>query len=77
MVQDYIIIQVITDVMNSGDPRLPMADTPWPGVACHLHPFTSVIILNTVMKIAFVTLGCKLNYAETSTYERELLKEGF
>ena len=26
--------------------------------------------------IAFVTLGCKLNYAETSTYERELLKEG-
>ena len=22
------------------------------------------------MKIAFVTLGCKLNYAETSTYER-------
>ena len=29
------------------------------------------------MKIAFITLGCKLNYAETSTYERELLKEGF
>ncbi len=28
-------------------------------------------------KIAFVTLGCKLNYAETSTYERELLKAGF
>ena len=28
------------------------------------------------MRIAFVTLGCKLNYAETSTYERELLKEG-
>lgn len=28
------------------------------------------------MKIAFITLGCKLNYAETSTYERELLKEG-
>ena len=27
-------------------------------------------------KMAFVTLGCKLNYAETSTYERELLKEG-
>ena len=25
--------------------------------------------------IAFITLGCKLNYAETSTYERELLKE--
>lgn len=25
-------------------------------------------------KIAFVTLGCKLNYAETSTYERELLE---
>ena len=29
------------------------------------------------MKISFITLGCKLNYAETSTYERELLKEGF
>ena len=28
-------------------------------------------------RVAFVTLGCKLNYAETSTYERELLKEGF
>ena len=27
-------------------------------------------------KIAFVTLGCKLNYAETSTYERELVKAG-
>ena len=29
------------------------------------------------MKISFLTLGCKLNYAETSTYEREILKEGF
>lgn len=28
-------------------------------------------------KIACVTLGCKLNYAETSTYERALCKEGF
>ena len=28
------------------------------------------------MRISFITLGCKLNYAETSTYERELLKEG-
>ncbi len=28
-------------------------------------------------KIAYITLGCKLNYAETSTYERELMKEGF
>lgn len=28
------------------------------------------------MKIAFITLGCKLNYAETSTYERELVNEG-
>lgn len=26
--------------------------------------------------IAFITLGCKLNYAETSTYERAFLKEG-
>lgn len=28
-------------------------------------------------KIAFLTLGCKLNYAETSTYQRELEKAGF
>lgn len=28
-------------------------------------------------KIAYITLGCKLNYAETSTYERQLQKEGF
>ena len=28
-------------------------------------------------RIAFITLGCKLNYAETSTYERRLLNEGF
>lgn len=27
-------------------------------------------------KISFITLGCKLNYAETSTYERKLLKSG-
>ena len=29
------------------------------------------------MKIAYITLGCKLNYAETSTYERKLTAEGF
>ena len=29
------------------------------------------------MKIAYITLGCKLNYAETSTYERRLVAEGF
>lgn len=28
------------------------------------------------MKIAFLTLGCKLNYAETSTYERLLKTQG-
>ncbi len=28
------------------------------------------------MKIAFLTLGCKLNYAETSTYERDFKKAG-
>ena len=28
------------------------------------------------MKIAFLTLGCKLNYAETSTYERGFLEAG-
>lgn len=27
-------------------------------------------------KIAFITLGCKLNYAETSTYEREFVRNG-
>lgn len=28
------------------------------------------------IKAAFMTLGCKLNYAETSTYERGFLREG-
>lgn len=28
-------------------------------------------------RIAYITLGCKLNYAETSTYERMLAEEGF
>lgn len=28
------------------------------------------------MKVSYVTLGCKLNYAETSTYERALKAEG-
>ncbi len=28
-------------------------------------------------KISYITLGCKLNYAETSTYERELSRAGF
>ena len=27
-------------------------------------------------RIAFLTLGCKLNYAETSTYERGFIKAG-
>jgi threonylcarbamoyladenosine tRNA methylthiotransferase MtaB len=29
------------------------------------------------MTISYITLGCKLNYAETSTYERKLTAEGF
>lgn len=29
------------------------------------------------MKIAILTLGCKLNYAESSTYERAFIKAGF
>lgn len=29
------------------------------------------------MKIAFLTLGCKLNYAETSTYERGFRNAGW
>lgn len=28
------------------------------------------------LKASYITLGCKLNYAETSTYERSLLKAG-
>ncbi len=28
-------------------------------------------------KISFTTLGCKLNYAETSTYERKFIEAGF
>ena len=30
-----------------------------------------------MIRIAYITLGCKLNYAETSTYERKLTVEGF
>lgn len=33
--------------------------------------------LQRMYRIAYITLGCKLNYAETSTYERELTKAGF
>ena len=33
--------------------------------------------LRRLMKIAFLTLGCKLNYAETSTYERGFLAAGW
>ena len=29
------------------------------------------------MKVAFTTLGCKLNYAETSTYERGFIARGW
>ena len=32
--------------------------------------------LKRMKKIAYITLGCKLNYAETSTYEREFLRHG-
>lgn len=28
-------------------------------------------------KASYITLGCKLNYAETSTYERSFMKEGY
>ncbi len=31
---------------------------------------------NFMNRISFITLGCKLNYAETSTYERRLLESG-
>jgi threonylcarbamoyladenosine tRNA methylthiotransferase MtaB len=36
-----------------------------------------LIIGKMSKKIAFLTLGCKLNYAETSTYERGFLHNGF
>ena len=29
------------------------------------------------MKVAFKTLGCKLNYSETSSISREFIKKGF
>ena len=29
------------------------------------------------MKVAFKTLGCKLNYSETSSISREFVKKGF
>ena len=28
-------------------------------------------------KASYITLGCKLNYAETSTYERSFIKAGY
>lgn len=36
-----------------------------------------MITMTEKKKIAYVTLGCKLNYAETSTYERKLMEHGF
>lgn len=35
-----------------------------------------MITMTEKKKIAYVTLGCKLNYAETSTYERKLMEHG-
>ena len=29
------------------------------------------------MKVAFKTLGCKLNYSETSSISREFVKKGY
>lgn len=43
-----------------------------------LNGLVSLYIIDDCMiRIGFITLGCKLNYAETSTYEREMLNEGF
>ena len=36
-----------------------------------------IIFTEMSITIAYITLGCKLNYAETSTYERKLAAEGF
>jgi threonylcarbamoyladenosine tRNA methylthiotransferase MtaB len=35
------------------------------------------IIVKMNKTISFLTLGCKLNYAETSTYERDFIRNGF
>ena len=32
---------------------------------------------NSYQTVAFQTLGCKLNYAETSTIERSFIKSGY
>lgn len=41
-----------------------------------LHLLQQLVIAFMNTKISFITLGCKLNYAETSTYERRLLESG-
>jgi len=33
--------------------------------------------MNTDKKVAFYTLGCKLNFSETSTIARNFVNEGF
>lgn len=33
--------------------------------------------MDMTKKASYITLGCKLNYAETSTYERSFIKEGY
>ena len=39
--------------------------------------YSSFSHIDMTTKASYITLGCKLNYAETSTYERGFMKEGY
>lgn len=41
------------------------------------HACSSFSHIDMTKKASYITLGCKLNYAETSTYERGFMKEGY
>ena len=41
------------------------------------HAYSSFSHIDMTKKASYITLGCKLNYAETSTYERGFMKEGY
>ena len=33
--------------------------------------------MSQILKVALTTLGCKLNYSETSTISRQFIEEGY
>ena len=41
------------------------------------HAYSSFSHIDMTKKASYIALGCKLNYAETSTYERGFMKEGY